>query len=341
MNMHRLMLIASLSASSASYAEGPDPYTRDEDISATQVAVEVAQNASGHYVYTYSVSSQSSNLGYVLSFEVDLACDSSVDGNDFDPAAYPSKALPPRPPQGSYVPVAISAPYGRAALYAVDDKRYANWGVFLDPGKSSQGLTLVSPYPPGARAYRLVPDMDVLPPWDYSNVDPDDPTVPWIPDFTVTGITRGPACPGEEDPAPSRFAGSQFPGESSELNELLTYSAPVVDRFHVEEGTPQVKMVVHYGKDIDARSFRVTPANGQLRKLFNPQPGTSATVNLPLQAGRNKIELQVQSVFVPPGQQDDNAQPTHGRGGVSVDRDVFEVRVGSTTGRGGNGRRKQ
>lgn len=169
--------------------------------------------------------------------------------------------------------------------------------------------------------------------WDYSGLEEDDDAVPWTADFTVTGITTGPACPGEEYPddggggGEARFPGSLFAGESELINELLTYSAPLVDQFHLTAGTHELEMTIHYHEDIDPRTFRVTPEKQQLRRLFNPRPGTSETVRLPLDPGKNRLQLQVQSRFVPPGQSDRPAREVRGRDGVSLDKDVFVIRV--------------
>ncbi|WP_018231199.1 hypothetical protein [Thioalkalivibrio thiocyanodenitrificans] len=167
--------------------------------------------------------------------------------------------------------------------------------------------------------------------YDYSDLDHDE-DVPWTDDFTVTGITTGPACPGEEYPDDGtepdvRFPGSPFRGQPDQLNELLTYSAPLRDQFHVEAGTHEFEMTIHYHETIDPRSFRVTPERNQLRRLFNPRPGTSETVRIPLEPGKNRIELQVQSQFTPPGRATTPPRETRGREGVSLDRDVFVIRV--------------
>ncbi len=33
--------------------------------------------------------------------------------------------------------------------------------------------------------------------WDYDSYEEGDPTLPWIEDFVVTGMTEGPGCPLE------------------------------------------------------------------------------------------------------------------------------------------------
>jgi hypothetical protein len=327
-----------------------DPRLRDEDLAATAVSVEVTRNANGMYVYTYDVEAPLENTGQIRAFILDIACGEGVDPKGFDPKDYPSNARPSASEDGKHIPVAIDAPRGEAAAFGINAANSAHWMVVLKPGQASRGLTLVSPYPPGSRIYSLRPSIRYgEEQWDYSDIEEDDPTIPWIDDWTVTGLTTGPACPGQEypdnggdGPGDDRFAGSPFAGQSDQLNELLTYSTPLKDQFHLPAGSRELEMTIHYHESIDPRTFRVSPENNQLCRLFTPKPGTSETVRLPLKPGKNRIELQVQTQFVPPGQQRASGSEAAGRGGVSMDRDVFVIRVPAddeAPGKGGKGSR--
>ena len=310
-----------------------DPRLRDEDVSATSVAVQVTRNPAGLYVYTFDVESPSSNTGRILLFTLDIACNEVVDAKGFRPGDFPSDAGHSLSEDGRHVPVAIDAPWGQAAAFRIGFNNDVRWSLAANPGTDSRGLTLISPYPPGAREYNVIPSVRYNEEqWDYSDIAEDDPEISWLDDWIVTGITTGPACPGEEysddgTEPDVRFPGSPFRGQPEQLNELLTYSAPLRDQFHVEAGTHEFEMTIHYHEDIDPRSFRVTPERNQLRRLFNPRPGGSETVRIPLEPGKNRIELQVQTAFTPPGQGETPPREARGRGGVSMDRDVFVIRV--------------
>lgn len=322
-----------------------DPFLRDDDVSLTSLSVSVSRNSQGLYVYTYDIKAPLENTGSVGTFVLDISCPEPVDSRGFDPRDFPSDASPSFSRDGKHIPVAIDAPLGQSFAFGISEGNAVHWGMVADPGSTKTGLQLITPYPPGAREYRLVPSMRYREEeWDYGSLEEDDETVPWTDDFTVTGITTGPACPGEEYPDDGgggevRFPGSPFAGQPELLNELLTYSAPLVDQFHVAAGTRELELTIHYHASIDPHTFRVTPEKHHLRRLFNPKPGTRETVRLPLEPGKNRIELQVQSRFVPPGQGDRPAREVRGRGGVSLDRDVFVIRVPAAEADPGTGRK--
>ncbi|QKT02790.1 hypothetical protein HUS23_02655 [Ectothiorhodospiraceae bacterium 2226] len=332
-------------------AELKDPRLRDDDISPTTISVDVTRNAHGHYAYTYDLVMPEENTGTVNIFALSISCAHAVDPRGFDLQDYPTAAMGSFSRNGLHVPVAVDASWGQSASFGISESNWVHWGMFARPGSSRRGLRLISPYPPGAREYHIIPTMLYkLSEWDYDSFDKDDPTVPREDDMTVAGITTGPACPGEEYPDDGggegpgdgiRFAGSPFSSQHELRNDLLTYSAPLRDQFHVPAGTRELELIIHYHEAIDPRTFRVTPMQSQARRLFNPQPGSSETVRIPLQPGKNRIELQVQEAFVPPGRRDGSeAAAERGRGGVAMDRDVFVIRVGTAESATDKGRGK-
>lgn len=326
--------------------EKKDPYLRDDDISRTSVSVDTRLNAQGLYVYLYDLQMPASNTGQLRSFVLDIGCAEKVDLRGFDPADFPSDADRSFSRDGRHVPVAIDAPWGQSGMFGIGEGNAVHWGVVGEPGTEKRGLQLISPYPPGAREYQLVPNMRFREEeYDYSGLEEDDETVPWTDEMTVAGMTAGPACPGEEYPdgipGETRFPGSAFAGQTDPLNELLTYSVPLRDQFHLPAGSRELELRIHYGETIDPKTFRVTPEKRGLRRLFNPVPGSSETVRLPLEPGKNRIELQVQAGFTPPGRQAAAARPVARRGGVAMDRDVFVVRVDAENGNPGKGANKR
>lgn len=305
-----------------------DPRLRDEDISGTVVSVDVIRAESGLYEYTYTYVSPASNKGAIRSFGVDISCDSTADRTGLPPQETTEGFKASASSDGRHSPINVFAAFGSAAIYGITERNDVLWTPGVKPGQSRTAIGLVSSMPPKARQYRLVPKMDNDDRWDYASFDEDDPTVPWIPDFTVFGMTRGPGCPGDPpSPPPAAFPGTLKPGETEAINALLTYSTPLSDRFHVPAGTMQLMLTIHYGKDIDPRSFKVEPQSDKVRKLFNPRKDSSETVLLPLDAGKNKFTLSVQREFVPPGQAKAAGTPPRGRLELEKDIDVFEVRV--------------
>jgi len=129
--------------------------------------------------------------------------------------------------------------------------------------------------------YLLTPEMDLYG-WDYES-HLDDPNLHDIASFDVNGVILGPACPSALPPGTEPYF---FPGtnkhakESNEINQLLSYEAPLVDKFHVDKNVKETEMIIHYDENIDPKSFKVKPK--KLRKYFNPVPGTTQCLNLPL-----------------------------------------------------------
>lgn len=320
-----------------------DPYTRDDDISATNIESSATMNAEGLYVYTYDVVASSQNTGSVLQLDIDVSCDEIPDARGFSASDFESVAFSALSEDDKYVPVAVYVPYGQAARGGVSQSNAVTWLLALNPGESSTGLKLVSPYPPGDRAYVLRPSEAYRhAEYDYSGVDEtgdDDGTseVPGVDDWSVRGVTVGPACPGEEYPpggGGDKFAGSDKGGESDQQNSLLTYSAPLRDQMHTEGGVASVIMTIHYSSDIDPKSFKVTPERNGLKSIFHPVAGGSETVEIPLDAGVNRIKLQVGSVSVPPGHQSIPASEATKAKSPQHDQDVFVFRVPDDMGKG-------
>lgn len=325
------LITFSLSTMAAPYK---DPRTRDEDISATTTEVKIEKNSIGNYVYRYTIKSPDTNIGRISRFHIDLSCSEALSPSDNFVGARPSVGLLPTfSEDGKHVPVLIDANYGAATSWAITGGNEVYWGIYANPGSNRSFLTLESSFAPGLRQYKLVPSLKSDPRiWDYSLVQEGD-FVPWIEDFTVTGIIKGPACPGEELPPeePELFAGSLEKSETEVSNNLLTYEAPLQNRFHLATGSSSVTMIVHYAKNIDASSFKVQPQRLKLRHLFNPVAGTSQTVTLPLELGKNKIILEAFPIKTPPGKNKNVAEPAVGHGSIK-DRDVFEIRVGDQAG---------
>jgi len=158
------------------------------------------------------------------------------------------------------------------------------------PGEQSDGLEIITPAPPSLRQFLLFPSMDTDG-WAYSEEMGQDPNVPWVLDFMVTGSIQGPACGHPQ----ALFLGTHRVSETEKINSLLTYSVPLRDRFHTTAN--EVTMTIHYSPDIDPKHFHVEPAN--YRQYFHVVAGTVETMTLLLPKARNKIKLQAQALNEP------------------------------------------
>ena len=296
-----------------------DPRERDEDISGTEVLVDVTEREDGLFQYEYSIHSPESNKGIIRSFQMDIACEL-----DFDEVEFP---LSPGPgfggdhSDGQNVPLVPRL--GDAFSVSIGMSNRVSWLASLDPGESAQGVKIISPAPPGLREYRLVPFLDTQG-WDYDSyqdVAPgeEEPVIPWIGDFMVVGSVTGPACSLESPEEPERFAG--HPVGNEKINKLLTYSEPLRNRLRVDEDQPSVTVTIHFDERIDPETFRVQPAWAR-RHFDAPRPGGSQTVEVPLRGPRTQLQFEVH-----PRKSDQprDEDPYHHS---FKDMDVFEIRQG-------------
>lgn len=303
--------------------EQKDPRTRDEDISAAELTVEISRRDDGLTEYVYTLVNPSENKGKIFTFAIDLGCDA-----DFAPVSFPLESddpgyLPAKPGTEPHTPTAIYAEWGQAATFSISIGGNALWGVTLDRGKTATGLKLVSSAEPGMRTYTLKPRMTNGPEWAYP--EEPDPTIPWIMDFAVTGLIAAPGCPGVTPPVDEpMFPGTRIGMEPEQINELLTYTNPLQDRMHLPEGTKQVEVEVIYSDKMDPDTFKVEPA--WLRGYFHPVPGERETVQIPLRHPRNKIRLEVHPMKDVPASEKRKDDDMHHS---FKDADEFEFRVGT------------
>ena len=305
-----------------------DPRFRDEDISRAVLSVETFTRPDGLNEYVYSLDSPLENKGTILTMLVDLTCEETfeqvilpfpigAEGYDF----LPEDATP-------HTPTAVVGDFGSSYSYGISVEGSALWAVDLEPGSATSGLRMVSSAEPGLRTYTLTPFMDNDETWDYP--EEPDPEIPWIEDFTVTGMIAAPGCPGVTEPPGDkmRFAGSLDKKESETTNELLTYAAPDKDKFHVETGTTNYTVHIYYSEDIDPDTFKVKPKS--LRGYFNPSPGLNEMVTLPLEKKKTKIEFSVYSMEAKiDGDTDKSKKSKKSKKDKAQfkDKDKFEIRV--------------
>lgn len=297
-------------------AELKDPRLRDEDISASLISVDYFTRPDGLIEYVYSITSPLENKGEITRMLLDLSCSASFDFVNLPYAdgmpGYSNAAVSLG--IAAHTPTAIHADYGSAYSYAITVNGEALWGIGVLPGASTTGLRLISAAEPGMRTYGVEPWMDNDETWDYPEAG--DPDIPWIQDFTVTGLIAAPGCPGVTEAPDSdfRFDGMPSHKNAAEDNRLLSYSTPLRDRLHVEAGTNEMTIHIFYSEDIDARTFKVKPES--LKSRFNPEPGSDELVTIPLNKKRTKFEFSIESTDI-----DKKSK------GEYKDKDIFEIRV--------------
>ncbi|MCG8432665.1 MAG: hypothetical protein MJA83_01375 [Gammaproteobacteria bacterium] len=315
-----LLFSALLIVCNALSAQEYDPHTRDEDISLARIDSSFQVDEQGHYEYNYTIDYPIGGLGEIGFLMLNLSCPGSFDYPDFDPEQYESPGTKNYSLNGMHVPAAIINKARPGKTSNITSSNKALWSLKVKPGDTHSSMKIVSTQPPGYRVYKLIPWLSTAPPWDYSDIDDSD-DVPWIEDFAITGLTYGPACPGEEldNTKPPFFPGSFLWGETREQNQLLGYEVLNRDRIHLPAAMPalSVRVAVVYGETIDPESFEVITDNPAIPPLFNPQPGTRQFVTIPLTDKYTKIELRVKGDIV---------DPANGEIIIVEDIDYFEIR---------------
>jgi len=317
-----IFLVSCFTAQFVGAVELKDATLRDENISATFISVNYFTRDDGLLEYVYTIESSPENKGEIDGLLIDLYCDKPVEPVSLPYADGKEGYMGGAKSTAKYSPTAIHADYGSAAPYGITENNEALWGLAVSPGKTTTGLRLISSYKPGIRTY-------VITPWvDYSeggwNLPEDLSLVPKAHDFAITGMIAAPGCPGVTEPPSEEnlFAGTGFRVEPETINELLQYSSPQKDRFHVDAGTKETEIHIYYDENIDAKTFKVQPA--YLKHYFNPVAGTNEKVTLPLKKSRNKMKLSVHTTKVKGSTRKEN-QAHHSY----KDTDVFEIRVDS------------
>jgi hypothetical protein len=82
-------------------------------------------------------------------------------------------------------------------------------------------------------------------------------------------------------------------GQRAAVDALLTYSAPLSRSTSVPAGTVSYAVTINYAPNIDPSSFDAVLNGSSIRGWFNPVPGSSETVAIPLGGGRNSLKFSV------------------------------------------------
>lgn len=95
-------------------------------------------------------------------------------------------------------------------------------------------------------------------------------------------------------PAAELFDGNKG---NSETNQLLRYTAPLNKTIELPVGTSSYTLRVYYGKTVLPNTFKATLGNGNSKEdittLFHPQAFSDEEVIIPLQLGKNILNLSI------------------------------------------------
>lgn len=279
-----LCFLALLPISSVPAETLKDPRTRDDDISATDVSVEVKRVHGDFFEYVYTLTAPALNKGTISSFAVDLTCPHPAPQVIFPepPTTYPWDYVSKDGYHAPFQP--YPSPTG-AAWMLMSLENQLSFLMTTEPGEQHTGYRVLSPFPPMYRLYTLEIGWRTGE-YDYENLSKEElSALPIRDDFYVYGVIEGPGC--SSDATPSQL----FPGTGEEPDDdLMAFEAPLRSAFHTTEDV--VRFRIHYAKDIDPASFRVIPESA--KGLFNPVPGESEEVFFKLEDGINELTLFVE-----------------------------------------------
>ncbi|HEV2863309.1 MAG TPA: C39 family peptidase [Pyrinomonadaceae bacterium] len=78
-----------------------------------------------------------------------------------------------------------------------------------------------------------------------------------------------------------------------DVNKFLSYAQPAASNTALPAGTTSYQLLVFYGRGVIPSTFRAQLNGADVTSLFSPSPGGSQAVRLPLQRGRNVLQLSI------------------------------------------------
>ncbi|MFN4292228.1 MAG: hypothetical protein ACK4E7_15340 [Permianibacter sp.] len=231
----------------------------------------------------------------IVGLDIDLGCSAfsaatKVDDGGLDDGVFYYSQ------DGRHVPLVLDPASFR---HGVNASNYYSASLFLPVGGAIE-FGFKSEYAPGYRQYIATIGADNESKYDYQSywdgVDGKDADVlPWYPDWNVSGVTKGPACPGQAATPTTRpiFEGEFREGEGPKANSLLRYEVKAQrNRFHVPAATTHLELTVYYSPNLDSTSLQVTSNGQDIRSLFHPENGSPEKVQIPLEGNRTLIRFK-------------------------------------------------
>src|SRR5215469_2364941 len=94
------------------------------------------------------------------------------------------------------------------------------------------------------------------------------------------------------------FSGAFDGGSRSEgVDHFLTYANPAAKVTAAPAGSSSFPLIIFYGPSVLPTTFSAVDNGSSITNLFNPQPGTFEVVNVPVQSGRNVLDLSISGVL--------------------------------------------
>ncbi len=78
-----------------------------------------------------------------------------------------------------------------------------------------------------------------------------------------------------------------------DVNKFLSYGNPSESQTQLPAGTQTFPLLIFYASATDPSTFSAVLDGNDITALFNPQPGTSEIVELPLGSGRNVLKVSI------------------------------------------------
>ncbi|MFN4291044.1 MAG: hypothetical protein ACK4E7_09230 [Permianibacter sp.] len=322
----KLMMLALVVSLSATAAELLDPTTRDEDISSIQVTTKITRAADGKYRYLYTLVSPATTLGVAQDLFFAMNCPLMDEAGPQQAGNTGFQNVYDYSEDGRHVPIALNVIDMSHFDAGFDPSNTLRIMVVVQPGATRQ-FEIVSTAKPGYLPFSMTVNRNRETEYDYSMFgrhEPVSPRAPWYPDWLLSGLLMGPACPGAEATPITRpiYSGQDMPDEEGGVNELLRYEVKGNrNRWHASATETSIKLRVYYGDQIDKTTFTATLNGRDISSLFAPNPGASQEVVIPLEGEKSLIKLSVYQV----GAKNDKGQLNP----FMQDLDPFEIRRSS------------
>ena len=156
-------------------------------------------------------------------------------------------------------------------------------GPRVYPGQSFLAMTIVSPWPPGPRSYKLQPD------WQS-----DSPNTTLLPcqgcdlfaNVQLIATTVGPT-------APSELVFYDGGGQNAATNDFLRYTSPVQHETDLRASETRFPVGIAYGPTTIPSTFHAVLNGTDISSSFHPSPNHIEGVTISLQSGGNTLVLSI------------------------------------------------
>lgn len=129
-----ILILSGITLPLSAQGTGLDPFSRDEDISAAQLSVDVKSTPDGLFAYNYTLTSPATNKGVILSLDVDISCPVTDSRDGLPPQDTKPGYEGDHSPDGRHSAISFTADLSSAGTFAIDALNQVSWGISLQPG---------------------------------------------------------------------------------------------------------------------------------------------------------------------------------------------------------------